>query len=104
MPNGKNTIGEEDNFYRLTKKPGRPKIASMTTRGQRIRDRREELGLKLEDAAPACGLSAAALSRIETGRRTRSSFDTLAAIARALGMDLADLAENDAPESEAVAD
>lgn len=57
-----------------------------------LRKRRQELGLKLEDVATRAGVDSAGLSRAENGKKIPAP-DTLAALAAALHMPLADLYE-----------
>lgn len=45
---------------------------SMTSIGERIKNRRLELGLTQTDIYQACGISSGALSKIENGNRTPS--------------------------------
>lgn len=68
----------------------------MSYRGERIRNRRDELGLNLRQAADHCGVDASTLSRLETDKMPRVSFDILSKVAKGLGLNLDDLAE-DAP-------
>ena len=58
--------------------------------GERLRGMRKELGWKLEDLARRTGVSAAHLSRIESGER-QPSLTTLFAVAKAYGVSFSDL-------------
>ena len=55
-----------------------------------VRAWREHRGLSARALASRAGVSAAYLSQIETGRKP-GSFDALSKLARALGLDMADL-------------
>lgn len=57
---------------------------ALTVLGQRLRDRRHQLGLTLKDLANATGLSVPFLSQVENGYGT-PSLTTLFALARELG-------------------
>jgi transcriptional regulator with XRE-family HTH domain len=59
------------------------------TMGARIRARRNELGLSLEEAAPRCGVHWSALGALERGQRNPSVL-TLLRIARGLDTDPAE--------------
>ncbi|MET9230577.1 helix-turn-helix transcriptional regulator [Lentzea sp. NPDC003310] len=58
--------------------------------GRKLRERREERGDRLVDVAERAGISVQYLSEIERGRKEPSS-EMIAAVAGALGVDLADL-------------
>jgi transcriptional regulator with XRE-family HTH domain len=58
--------------------------------GPRLRATREEQGERLVDTAEKAGISPQYLSEIERGRKEPSS-EMIAAVAGALGLDLADL-------------
>ncbi|WP_090054663.1 helix-turn-helix domain-containing protein [Lentzea fradiae] len=58
--------------------------------GRKLRETREELGERLVDVADRAGISVQYLSEIERGRKEPSS-EMIAAVAGALGVDLADL-------------
>ena len=58
--------------------------------GPRLRTTREEQGERLVDTAEKAGISPQYLSEIERGRKEPSS-EMIAAVAGALGLDLADL-------------
>lgn len=58
--------------------------------GARLRDRRKALGLSLEDLSRLSGSTAPTLSHIERGTRD-VKLSTLASLAAALRIDLADL-------------
>ncbi len=58
--------------------------------GRRLREVREERGERLVDIAERAGISTQYLSEIERGRKEPSS-EMIAAVAGALGVDLADL-------------
>ncbi|MFD9705603.1 helix-turn-helix domain-containing protein [Lentzea sp. NPDC059081] len=58
--------------------------------GRKLRETREELGERLVDVADRAGISVQYLSEIERGRKEPSS-EMIAAVAGALGIDLADL-------------
>lgn len=59
----------------------------MTTVGERIKDRREELGWKQDDLATKAGISKSFLSDLENGKR-KVGADKLLDIARALSLSL----------------
>lgn len=59
----------------------------MSTVGQRIRARRDELGWKQDDLADAAGISNSFLSDLENGKRSVGA-DKLLDIARALSLSL----------------
>lgn len=56
------------------------------TMGERIRRRRQELGLSQQDLSEATGLRRAAISELERGKKTGMTIDTAKALARALGV------------------
>lgn len=58
--------------------------------GDRIRARRDELGLSQEALAHRAGLQRAYIGQLETGMRS-PGLETLAKLARALELDAADL-------------
>jgi len=58
--------------------------------GECLRQARQEQGRDLKDVAKAAGVSVGYLSEVERGRKEPSS-EILAAIRRALGLDLIDL-------------
>ena len=58
--------------------------------GPRVRELRERLGLRQLDFAPRCGLSPAALSNVELGRKGVSAARVLV-IARELGVSFDDI-------------
>lgn len=58
--------------------------------GDRVRERRKELGLSQEAVALLSGLQRAYIGQIEQGRRN-VSLDNMADVARALEIDLGDL-------------
>jgi len=58
--------------------------------GRKLRETREERGDRLVDVADRAGISVQYLSEIERGRKEPSS-EMIAAVAGALGIDLADL-------------
>lgn len=58
--------------------------------GPRLRNEREEQGVRLVDVAEKAGISPQYLSEIERGRKEPSS-EMIAAVTGALGLDLADL-------------
>jgi transcriptional regulator with XRE-family HTH domain len=58
--------------------------------GQRLRDARAQAGLNLHQLARLCGISAPALSLIETGKRD-PRLTTLSRIAKALRLPLAEV-------------
>jgi XRE family transcriptional regulator, fatty acid utilization regulator len=68
--------------------------------GKRIRHRRKAAGLTLDAISRRVGLSASAVSLIETGKR-EARVSTLAALADALGCQLADLLSDAAPSHRA---
>lgn len=55
--------------------------------GERVRTRREQLGLKQRDLAKKAGIGESTLSRIETGKR-EPQMRSLVALAKALGVKL----------------
>ncbi len=59
--------------------------------GERIKQRREERGIKLSELARRAGVSKAYLSALEKGASKRPSADILYKIASALGTSVADL-------------
>ena len=65
----------------------------LTETGRRIRRRRDAAGLKLQELATLTGLSASALSNIETGKRDLR-LTTLHRIAEALRVAPTDLLED----------
>jgi transcriptional regulator with XRE-family HTH domain len=69
--------------------PAEPPEAVRTI-GSRVRARRNELGLSLEEAAPRCGVHWSALGHIERGQRNMSVV-TLLRIAHGLDIDPGDL-------------
>ena len=58
--------------------------------GQKLRERREDQGRRLVDVAERAGISPQYLSEIERGRKEPSS-EMIAAVSRALGIELARL-------------
>ena len=62
---------------------------AIRTMGARMRARRNELGLSLEEAAPLCGVHWSALGALERGQRNPSVL-TLLRIARGLDADPAE--------------
>src|SRR6476469_5000096 len=68
--------------------------------GKRIRHRRKAAGLTLDGLGRRVGLSASALSLIETGKR-EAKVSALAAVADALECRLADLLSDSAPSRRA---
>ncbi len=66
--------------------------------GRRIRAARKEQGLKLQQLALLTGISAPALSRIETGKRD-ARITTLDRVARALRVSPASLLEEKAADA-----
>lgn len=67
-----------------------PARADLDRMGQRLRALRKELGWKLEELARRTGVSAAHLSRIESGER-QPSLTTLSVVAKAYGVSFSDL-------------
>jgi len=65
--------------------------------GSAVRQRRLELGIKLDQLAESSGVSAAALSRLERGMLSPSLRNALA-IAKGLGCELAELIQEDNAE------
>lgn len=59
--------------------------------GERMRTRREELGISQTVAAKRAGMTAPRWSDIESGGRTNVKLETLSRIADALDMDARDL-------------
>ncbi len=73
-------------------RPVRPEPARWRTAiGRRLREAREDAGLRLVDVARAAGVSPQYLSEVERGRKEASS-EVLQAVTGALGMTLVDLA------------
>src|SRR5690242_20518068 len=70
-------------------RPGRPEAADLVL-APRLRERRRGTGLALEAAAARLGLSAAHLSRLESGLR-QPSLPVLLGLARLYGTTVADL-------------
>ena len=68
--------------------------------GKRIRHRRRSCGLTLDALGERVGLSASAVSLIETGKR-EAKVSTLAALAEALDCQLSDLLTEAAPSRRA---
>src|SRR5262245_38447539 len=78
----------------------RPERRYDPTIGERIRDRRELLGLSLRGAGLAAGLSHTTWSRIERGERSANNRFVLARMARALRCPISDLTgERAVPDS-----
>ncbi len=72
--------------------PARPEPARWRTAiGRRLREAREDAGIRLVDFARAAGVSPQYLSEVERGRKEASS-EVLHAVTGALGMTLVDLA------------
>lgn len=65
--------------------------------GKAVRTRRTQLGVTLDQLAETSGVSAAALSRVERGLLSPTLRNAIA-IARGLGMELAELVERDNAE------
>jgi len=65
--------------------------------GERVRDRRNELGLSQEAAALRCGVHWTMLGKIERGQRSLR-LETIVKIARGLDIDAGDLVR-DLPDS-----
>lgn len=82
-----------DESCELTKNRGRPILSTMDARGIILRNRRNELGLKMEQAAELCGVRVSTISRMEAGKMPNASFDTWVKVSDALGLDLKDLAK-----------
>jgi transcriptional regulator with XRE-family HTH domain len=59
--------------------------------GDRIRERRTELGWSLRDLEERAGVNNAVILRIETGAIAQPRIDKLNRLARALGLNVADL-------------
>lgn len=68
----------------------RPKSTLHSQLGARVRELRHEAGLSLKELAKASGLSAGHLSDVENGR-ANARLSTMAALAAALGVELADV-------------
>lgn len=60
--------------------------------GQKLRERREELGLTLEQAGKLCGVDGSTLSLLERGKMPNASFLILSKVAKGLGLSLDELA------------
>lgn len=65
--------------------------------GQRIRSRREQMGLTLDDVAARVGITKATVSRYENGIITRLKIPVLESIARALDLEPEDLLDPTRP-------
>jgi transcriptional regulator with XRE-family HTH domain len=70
-----------------SRRPASPLVREF---GDRIRARRDELGLSQEALAHRAGLQRAYIGQLETGMRS-PGLETLAKLARALELDAADL-------------
>lgn len=68
----------------------RPAVAVTTALGRRIRELREERGIAQAELARRVGSSASHLNKLEAGQKA-ATVTTLAAVAKALGVELADL-------------
>lgn len=88
----KSTSIVEDSQCKLTKKRGRPILSTMDARGAILRERREQLGWKMEQAAAVAGVNVGTISRMEAGKVPNASFDTWIKVCEALGLSVADLA------------
>jgi transcriptional regulator with XRE-family HTH domain len=76
------------------------------TIGQRVRARRQELGLSQQEVAFRAGISIGIVHRLETGRTTDPHFSTLEGLAKALSINVEDLVrkeESPGPLAPAVA-
>lgn len=82
--------------------PARPASPDAAALGRRVRHLRKEAGLTLDQASSACGLSRAALSRIERGEMS-PTYDSLCKLATGYGVDLAMLVSGRRPAEGAVA-
>ena len=58
------------------------------TMGDRIRARRQELGLSQQSLAAQVGVSRPTISELESGARTTMNTDTAKKLARALGVSI----------------
>lgn len=58
------------------------------TMGERIRNRRQELGLSQQALADQVGVSRPTISQIESGAQPTMNTDTAKALARALGVSI----------------
>ncbi|MFD9205825.1 helix-turn-helix domain-containing protein [Streptomyces sioyaensis] len=88
----------------MTELPDEPSGAppeELATVAPRLRDLRRRSGLTLETAARLVGLSAAHLSRLETGRR-QPSLPMLLALSRTYGTTVSDLLGETAPERDPI--
>ena len=63
-------------------------ITDIKSLGARIRGRREELGLTIQQLASRSGTSIRLISEVERGRRPGVTFKTLLKVLTLLGMDL----------------
>ena len=77
----------------LTRKMGRPTIATMDPIGERLREAREKLGLNMLQASLRCGVDQGTISRLEAGKMPRVAFPVIARVARGLGVSMDELAE-----------
>jgi transcriptional regulator with XRE-family HTH domain len=59
--------------------------------GRRLREIRESQGLSREDLAQMAGIKSGIIYKLETKRNNNPKLKTLSAIARALGVRVADL-------------
>lgn len=63
--------------------------------GQRMKARREQIGLTLDEVAARTGITKATISRYENGVFSRLKLPVLESISRALDMDPSDLLDPD---------
>jgi transcriptional regulator with XRE-family HTH domain len=68
--------------------------------GRKIKELREAAGLTQQQLATNAGLSSSNLSQIEQGHKRDPRISTLKALARALGVSIDALAENEDPGAE----
>jgi transcriptional regulator with XRE-family HTH domain len=63
------------------------------TIGDRIRRRRQEIGISQQELSDMTGVRRATISDLESGKRTGMTLDTAKALARALGVSIDYLAD-----------
>ena len=81
------------NSCELTRRRGRPTIPTVDSLGSRIRERRRELGLTIDQLSDLCGVDQGTISRIENGNMPNVAFRVLRRIAATLELSLDSLAE-----------
>lgn len=71
--------------------PNRTANEAVRELGNRVRDRRDELGVNQQELATRAGLATSWLSALERSRRSRFELPAILALAEALEMDAGDL-------------